>query len=505
MVGMEVILHYSIQTTPSASGIHPSSQGRLSRRGKVQLQSVNQYSSIRRGGLRHSFLFHIFSFSCRVYILNFNLKLIMKVEVKKLPKSEVELTITVPYDVYKKWEKKALEEISKEAKVPGFRPGNIPENILRENVREEAIKMTTLDFVLPQTYAEAVKENNVQVIAQPHVDIKSDVKKEGDDFVYVATVAVMPEVKVGDYKKIKIAKKEAIVEKKSIDDTIKMVMDRFAEWKDVDRKTQMGDRAEVNFEGFDAEGKAIPNTASKNHPIILGSKTMVPGFEEGLVGMAKGETKEFDVKFPKEYHAKELQDKTVKFKAAMNRIEEKMEQVLDEAMVEKITGKKQSADDFRKLVEADLKAEIESRNREEHDNAVVTEIIKITKAELPQAMIDDEIGHMLEEQKARLKQQGVEWEQFLKHINKKDEDFKKDHAKGAEDRILARLGVQYIIKDANIVVSDEEVQAKIQEIAGNYPAEQKKKIEEHYKKDSDSYRYLKNSMGADKLIDMLSK
>ena len=429
----------------------------------------------------------------------------MKVEVKKLPKSEIQLTITVPYDVYKKWEQKALEEISKEVKIPGFRPGNIPENILRENVKPEVIKMTTLDFVLPQTYAEAVKSNEIQVIAQPKVDIKSDVKKEGEDFVYIATVAVMPEVKVGDYNKIKVSKKEAKVEKKSIDDTIKMVMDRYAEWKDVDRKTQMGDRAEVSFEGFDEEGKTIQNTASKHHPVILGSKTMVPGFEEGLIGMSKGENKEFEVTFPKDYHAATLREKKVKFKAELHRIEEKMEQALDEAMVEKITGQKQSVDDFRKLVEADLKAEIEMRNREEHDNAVVTEIIKITKADIPQAMIDQELDHMLEEQKMRVKQQGIEWDQFLKHINKKDEDFRKDHMKGAEERILARLGVQYIIKDAKISVSEEEVEAKIKEIASHYPEEQRKKVEEHYKKDSEAYRYLKNSMGADKLIDMLSK
>ena len=243
----------------------------------------------------------------------------MTVEVKKLPKSEVELTITVPYDVYMKWEKKAVEEVGKEIKVPGFRSGNIPEEIVRKNVNPEAIKGATLDFVFQQTYVEAVKANDIQVIAQPKVDIKSDIKKEGDDFVYVATVAVMPEVKVGNYSKIKVAKKEAKVEQKSIDDTIQMIMDRYAEWKDVERKAEKGDRVEINFEGFDMEGKAIPNTASKNHPIIIGSNTMVPGFEDGVIGMSKGENKEYEVTFPEKYHSASLQGKMVQFKVTLNR------------------------------------------------------------------------------------------------------------------------------------------------------------------------------------------
>jgi len=429
----------------------------------------------------------------------------MKVEVKKLPKSEVELTITVPYDAYMKWEKKALEEISKEIKVPGFRSGNIPEEIVRKNVSPEQIKVATLDFVFPQTYSEAVKSNDIQVIAQPKVDIKSDIKKEGDDFVYVAIVAVMPEIKVGNYSKIKVARKEAKVEQKSIDETIKMIMDRYAEWKDADRKAEKGDRAELTFEGFDMEGKAIPNTASKNHPVILGSNTMVPGFEDGVVGMAKDETKEYPVTFPEKYHSASLQGKVVNFKVTLNRLEEKLEQKLDDAMVEKITGKKQSADELKKLVEEDLKAEMEHRNREEHDNAVVSEIIKITKVEIPEAMLEQELDHMLEEQKARIKQQGLEWEQFLTHIKKSEDDFKKDHTKGAEERIIARLGVQYIIKDAKVSATDEETEAKIKEIASKYPEEQQKKIADYYKDDKEAFRYLKNSLAADKLIDMLSK
>jgi trigger factor len=429
----------------------------------------------------------------------------MKVEIKKLPKSEVQLTITVPFEVYKKWEKKAIEELSKEVKIPGFRSGHIPEEVIREKIHEEGIKQSAIDMVLPQTYAQAVTENKLDVISRPKIDIKSDIKKDGDDFVYVATVAVMPEVKVGDYKKIKVARKPVVVDPKQVEETIKLVMERYAEWKDADRKAKKGDRAEADFEGFDEEGKAIPNTASKNHPIVLGSGVMVPGFEDAIEGMGKGETKEFTIQFPKEYHAKPMQGKKVKFKLTVNRIEEKVEQKLDEAMIEKASGKKQTVEEFKKLIEEDLKAEMSVRNQQEHDNAVVGEVIKITKADLPDALIDQEIDIMLEDQKARVKHQGIEWDDFLKRINKTDADFRKDHAKGAHERVLARLGVQHIIHDSKLEVSDEDVNKKIDELAAHYPPEQQKMVREHYEKDAEAKRHLKHNLAADKLIDMLSK
>jgi len=428
----------------------------------------------------------------------------MKVDIKKLPKSEVELTITVPYETYQKWEKKALEDIGKKIKVSGFRPGSIPEDVIRQNVQPESIKASTLDHVLPQTYAEAVRENNLQVVTQPKVDIKSTVEKEGDEFVYTAVVAVMPEVKMGDYKKIKVARKPVKVEPKNIDDTIQMIMERYAEWKDVERKAKEGDRAELAFEGFDEKGEAIPNTASKNHPVILGSKTMVPGFEEAVIGMGKGETKEFEVKFPKDYHAQPMQGKNVKFKVTLNRLEEKKEQKLDEEMIEKITGKKQSVEDFKKLVEEDLKKEMEQRNRQDHDNAVVSEVIKITKAELPEALLEQELGMMMEEQKRRVQQQGLSWEQYLQHVKKTEDDFKKDHRKGAEERVLARLGIQHIIKDADLKVEEGEVDKKIEEVINQYPPEQQKAAREHFEKDENARRNFRHNMAADKLIDMLS-
>lgn len=426
----------------------------------------------------------------------------MSATVKKLPKSQVEITITVPYADYAKAEKQAVEKVSKEIKVDGFRSGNIPEDVVREKAGSATIQSVTLETIIPVSYAAAVKEHNIQVISQPKVEIKSHVQKEGDDFVYTATASVMPEVKLGNYKKIKVKKREVKVTEKELNETLEMVMNRFAEWKDVERASKEDDRVEVDFEGFDESGKAIPNTASKNHPIVLGSKAMVPGFEEAVVGMKTGEEKEFKIDFPKEYHAKEMQGKKVAFKVKVGRVEEKAEQKLDEAMIEKATGKKQSVDEFKKRVEADLKREMDQRAQAEVDNKVVQEIIKITSVELPDSLIEDEIGLLKEERKQAVTRQGLTWEQYLQHIKKTDEDFAEDHRKPAEERLLARLGVNQIIKEEKVETADEDVDKRIQEMAANYPDDQKAKVLEYYKKGSEAYRALKNNMSADKLINM---
>jgi len=429
----------------------------------------------------------------------------MESSVKKLPKSQVEITVTVPYEEYLKAEKHALEEISNGLKIEGFRPGHIPEDVIREKVDEQTIRQVAIEHLLPMTYSKAVQEHKVDVIARPKVDIKTPIKKAGDELTYVATVSIMPEIRMGDYKKIKVKREPVTVAPKQVEETLVMILDRFAEWKDAAGKAKKGHRAEVSFEGFDEKNVAIPGTASKNHPVVLGSNIMVPGFEDAIIGMAVGEAKEFFIDFPKEYHAEAMRGKKVGFKLTLGRLEEKSQKELTLELVEKVTGEKQSVEDFKKRVESDLKVEMEARAQREHDAKVVQEVMKITKIELPDTLVDDELAYMKEEQVARVKEQGLTWEQYLKHIKKTDEDFAKDHRKGAEERLLARLGIQFILKDAKIEVSDEEVAKKVEEMAAKYPENVRKQVHDHYKSGTDGWRSLKNNLAADKLINMLSK
>ena len=200
-----------------------------------------------------------------------------------------------------------------------------------------------------------------------------------------------------------------------------------------------------------------------------------------------------------------MQGKKVKFKLSLTRLEEKKEQKMDDAMVEKITGEKQNVADFKKRVEEDLKVEVEKKNKQEFENKVVTEILKITKVDVPETLIDQEIEGMLGEQKQRVQQQGMEWDKYLEHIKKTEDDFKKDMKNPAEERIKARLGVQEVIKEAKIEVSDKEVEEKMEEMLKKYPEDQQKQAREQFEKDDKAAAYLRNEISADKLFEMFTK
>lgn len=424
----------------------------------------------------------------------------MKTTLKKLPKSQVELTLNVPYATYTQAEKKALQEANQHLKIDGFRPGHIPESIVKQNVQPDYLKQATLDHLLPKVLMQAAKENNLNIVAPPSVDVKTKDPKEGEDIVLVATMDVMPEVKLGNHKKIKIKKKPVKVEQKQVDETIAMIMDRFAVWKDVERKAKMGDRVEVDFEGFDDKKQPLANTKSKNHPLILGSKAFIPGFEEELVGLSVGDEKTFNITFPKDYHAADMQGKKVTFAVKVGRLEEKQKQELDEAMIEKITGQKQSPDEFKASVKKDLEFETQQRLQGEHDQAVVDALVKITEVELPDSLIAQELNDLKEEKKRDLARQGLKWEQYLSYMKSDEKKFEEDHRDAATYRLKSRFALHETMKALEIKVTEEQVETEIQKRMEKLPTENQEEFKKYYAPGSDGRRMLKNNMAVDQLM-----
>ncbi|MFO0780830.1 MAG: trigger factor [Candidatus Gracilibacteria bacterium] len=218
----------------------------------------------------------------------------MKVTVEKLPKSEVKLTIEVPAERLEKYMEKAAEQISMHFKIPGFRPGHVPLDVLKQHVNEEGIEAHMLDIALPETYTEAVMKEKLQVVSRPKVEIKTK-----SPLVYEAVVAVFPEVSVSGYEKISVKKETPKVEAKDVDEVLAGIQKRHTTYKDVEREAKKGDRVEVDFDGFDDGGAPLDNTSSKNHPLVIGDNSLIPGFEDELVGMKKEEKKSFQITFQK--------------------------------------------------------------------------------------------------------------------------------------------------------------------------------------------------------------
>lgn len=401
----------------------------------------------------------------------------MDYTVKKLPKSEIEITVAVTSEDLAKHYQKACEDISKEVRVKGFRPGHIPQNVLEQHVDKKHIEEHAKELAMQRTYADIVVKEKLQVISRPKVKVEKE-----EPFTYIATVAILPEVEVKDHKSIKVDKKEPKVTEKDIEDVINDLKKYNTIYKDVEREAKKGDRVEVDFEGFDDEGKSVPNTKSQNHPVIIGENTLIPGFEDHLIGLKKDGKKEFDITFPKDYGKKDFQNKKLKFKVEVKRVEEAVQPELNEEFAEKMTGKKQSVEDLKKDIEKNIHAKKTQEAKQARENEYLEELLKKTKVEIPDSLIDEEAHYILHEMEDEIAAKGMEFEKFLAQAKTTEEELTKKYRPEAEKRIKIRLALQHVIKEEKIEVTDEDAKIEFEKVKAYYPKKEHYKIENDYKK-----------------------
>jgi len=419
----------------------------------------------------------------------------MDYKIKNLPKSEVEITITVPEENMDQYRKKACDDISKEVKVKGFRPGHVPPHVLEQYVEKKYIDAHTQEIAIQRTYAEVVMKEKIQVVSRPKVKIEKD-----KPLTYTATVATMPEVEVKDYKSIKIPKKEVKVTEKDIEDVKNDMKKHGTQYKDVDRPAKKGDRVEVDFEGFDKDDKSIPNTKSQNHPVVLGGDSLIPGFEDELIGLKKGEKKEFDITFPKDYGKEDFRNKKVKFKTEIKGVQEPKEPEVNEEFIEKMTGKKQSIKEFEQEIEKNLKAKKQTEVTHEQENKYIEELLKKTKVDIPETLLDEEAQYILQEMKEDIQMKGLEFEKFLEQTKTTEDDLRKKYRPEGEKRIKIRLALQHIIKEEKIEVKGGEVKTELEKIKAQYPPAESEKIDKEFES-GQLKAQLSNKLALRKLFD----
>ncbi|MCK9185997.1 trigger factor [Candidatus Gracilibacteria bacterium] len=419
----------------------------------------------------------------------------MDYKIKKLPKSEVEIEITVSEEDIEKYYKKASEELSKEVNVKGFRPGHIPQDVLEANLDKKYIMAHAQEMAIQRSYADAVIKEKVQVVARPKIEIKSE-----NPFSYVAVVAVLPEVEIKDYKSIKVKREEVKVTEKDLEEVMTDLKKYSTTYKDTDAEAKKGDRMEVDFEGFDEEGKSLENTKSSSHPVILGENSLIPGFEEELVGLKKGDKKEFDLKFPKDYPKKDFQGKKVHFKVEAKRLENAIEPEVNEEFIEKMTGKKGSVEEFKKEIEKNVKDRKEKEAKQKVENEYLEELLKKTKVEIPTALIEEEIDFMLHDIADDMGSKGIEFEKYLEKAKIKIEELREKYLPEAEKRVKMRLALQQLIKEENAAPSEEEILAEFEKIKSFYPEKEAAKITEDFEK-GELRAQITNRLAIRKLFD----
>jgi trigger factor len=420
----------------------------------------------------------------------------MNVTVSSLPKSEVKITVELTEEQMHKYLEKAAKQISQMVKIPGFRPGHAPLDVLKKHVREEAFEGHLVDIAVPETYGEAVQKEQVKAISRPKITVLQQ-----NPLKYEAVVAVYPEVQVSGYEKVKIDKKEAKVEAKEIEEVLAEIQKHRATSKDVERAAQKSDRVEIDFQGFDEGGALLENTDSKNHPLVIGEGSLVPGFEDALIGMNKGETKEFTVTFPKDYFHKPFQGKNVKFKATMNRVQEPILPEWTPEFIKQVVGEEKTLDEVKQTIEKNLQDEKSHAEAVRRENKFLEQVVESTKVDVPESLIEEEVDGMIDEFKNELEGKGITLEQFLAQTQKELKDLREERRKEATKRLTLRFGLQQIFEQDKIEVTADDMKNEMEHVIGLYPANEQAKMRKEYTEGSYLMRRLENKLKMDKLFE----
>ena len=384
---------------------------------------------------------------------------------EKKENSTVELLIEVSAEEFDAAVEKAYRKSKGSISVPGFRKGKAPRKIIEGMYGSGVFYEDAIDEVYPTAYAAAVKEQGLDVVAYPSVEIVS-VGKEG--LVFKAVVTVKPEVKLGDYKGLTAPKDEVAVTDADIEREMKPLVDRATRLVSVEREAQMGDTVVLDFDGY-LNGEQFEGGQGSNYSLELGSNTFVPGFEDAVVGMKAGDEKDIDITFPKEYPA-ELASKDVVFKVKAHEVKEKVAPVLDDEFAKDVS-------EFETLEELkkDLASKLEERRQAEADrayeNALMEQVCNNMEVELPEAMVDFRVDEMVQELSQRISAQGIPFEEYLKYIGTDINMMKAQMRPNATANLKVTLAMEAIAAAEGLTVSEEEVEEEIGKIAEQYGME----------------------------------
>lgn len=390
----------------------------------------------------------------------------MSVKVEKLENSLVKLEITIEAEKFDEALQKAFFRNAKYFSVPGFRKGKAPRNIVERYYGENILFEDAFNIVAPEYYDDAIKVNNIEVVATPEIDITQ--MEKGKDLVFTATVAVKPEVKLGEYKGVKIEKKEYKVTAKDVDKAIKDMAEKNARIVAGDENSVLenGYTAVIDFEGF-IDGKAFEGGKGENYSLELGSNTFIPGFEEQLIGLKKGEETEVNVSFPENYFSKELAGKPAVFKVKVNDIKVKELPAIDDEFAKDV-----SEFDTLKELKADTKKKLEEENAQrakfEMEEEAIKAVVDATEINIPVAMVENEINDYTKEMESRLRYQGMNLETYLQLMGQSISDFKEQYKERAEQNVKTKLTLEAIFKAENIEITDKEIEEKLKGIAERY-------------------------------------
>ena len=421
----------------------------------------------------------------------------MKLSVEYTEPTLASVAIEATEEELSKIKTKVLKKLAPSVNAAGFRKGNVPMEIVEKNIDAQTLQAQFVDEAVNTLYIAALKEERLRPVGQPKVDIKKFVP-----FTQMSIVLELPvvgEVKLPNYKKHTAKRATSKITKKQIDEVVENLKLRSAEKKEVKRAAKDGDEAWIDFDGVDKDGKAIEGASGKEYPLALGSGTFIPGFEDNVIGMKIGESKDFSVTFPKDYGVAKLQNAEVTFTVKLTKVNEVVKPKSDDAFAASLGPFKTFAD-----LESDIKKQLEHEDKlkleRDYEAAIVTEISDKTKVEIPQTLIDEQQQAVIQELRQNVVQRGMTYDEYVKSTGKTEEEFMKSEvAPEALRRIKAGLVLSEIGDIENIVVTDEELAARVEQMKAQYPDE---KMQEELAK-PENQREIMARLRSEKVINFL--
>lgn len=389
----------------------------------------------------------------------------MKATWEKIEKNVGVLEVEVNAERVTEALDQAFKKVQKRANVPGFRKGKVPRQIFEAKYGVESLYQDAIDILLPEVYTQAVKETDIQPVDQPEVDVEQFGK--GQTFKFKAKVTVKPEAKLGEYKGLNIEKASVEVTEEDLNAELDRIQQRQAELVIVDEDTaKNGDTVVIDFEGF-VDGEAFEGGKGERYNLELGSNSFIPGFEDQLVGLGTGDFKDVEVTFPEHYHAENLAGKAATFKVKVHEIKRKQLPVLDDEFAKDV-----SEFDTLEEYKADLTKQIQARKEREAEQAreaaVVEQVSANAEVEIPRAMIESEIQHMVKDLDNRLRMQGMDIDMFLTLSGQTIADLREQMQKEADQRVKNNIVLEQVAKEEALTVSDDELNEELEKMAAAY-------------------------------------
>ena len=385
---------------------------------------------------------------------------------EKTSVNEGTLTFEIPVEEVNTALDIAYKKVRKNISVPGFRKGKVPRQIFNNVYGEASLYEEALNITLPSAYQKAVDEEGLEVVAQPQIDIES--MEKGQPWVLTAKVTLKPEVKLGDYKGLTVEKQDRTVTDEAVEAKIEAKRQELAELVVKEAAAAKGDTVVIDFEGF-KDGQAFDGGKGENHSLELGSNSFIPGFEDQLIGAEPGQSLDVNVTFPENYQAEELAGQDATFKVTVHEVKAKELPELDDEFAKDADDEVESLEEYKNKVRVQLEENMEAAAKEAVEDLALRQAVENAEVvELPQAMVDDEVQRQMDHFLNNMKRQGINEDLYYQLSGTSREDLHKQFAEESELRTKTNLVLEAIVKEEGIEVSEDEIQAEVEALAGQY-------------------------------------